>query len=87
MKIKKFFNSIIFLFHNPVIYAEYKDKIMTVKYKSGKIEKYEGRSTVWYSLPSMSRPGTLAESWLSGLYKYNKRWGGPYPNAHKEANN
>jgi hypothetical protein len=60
---------------NPVTCAEYKDGIMTVNYKRGQVEQYKGSCTVWRKLPSMKRCGTLTESWLLDLWKYNKNHG------------
>jgi hypothetical protein len=73
-----------YFFSNPVIFAEYKQGIMTVNYKDGKVDQFQGDCTVWYKLPYMKRCGTLKEGFLCELWKYNKKWGGAYPDAHKK---
>ena len=73
----------LYFVSNRVISAEYKGGVMTVKYEQGQQEQYEGSCTVWHKLPYMKRCGTLKEGWLCDLWKYNKKWGGAYPDAHK----
>jgi len=67
-----------------IVSAEYKDRVMTVKYANGIIEQYEGSCTVWNKMPYMTRCRTSTESWLYQLYKYNQQWKGAYPYAHKK---
>ena len=68
---------------NTIVSAEYIDDIMVVKYKRGNIEHYNGSCTVWHKLPFMKRCNSSTESWLCDLWTYNRKWNGPYPNAHK----
>lgn len=53
---------------NKVIDYTYKDKIATITYKSGKIDRFFGESTVWHKLPEYRRCGTMKECFLSDLY-------------------
>ena len=53
-----------------VVYTEYKDKVMTVRYSDGSEVKYSGECTVWHKLPHMKRCGVLTETWLCNLWKY-----------------
>lgn len=69
---------------DPVSSALYKDGVMIITYRDGKVEKYEGSATVWYELPLMKRCDSLTESMLCDLWKYNQKWGGAYPDAHKK---
>jgi hypothetical protein len=78
-----FLKKIIEFFHNPIVSADYKDGVMTIEYENQKVEQYSGDCTVWYKMPYMKRCGTSTESWLCELWKYNRTWGGPYPNAHE----
>jgi len=71
-----------FFASNPIVFAEYKGETMTVKYKDGTTKRYQGDCTVWNELPFMNRCTTDKEAQLCELWKYNKKWGGAYPNAH-----
>lgn len=69
---------------NVVILAEYKDKIMTVKYSRGKIHQYQFNDVNWVILPFMEKCDSSTEEWLNRMVEYNKKWGGPFPDAHKK---
>lgn len=84
---KAIYKWIKFIFsNNPIVFAEYKDGIMTIKHKDGTEKKYKGNSTVWHELPMMTRQGATKEYQLCELLQYIKQWGGAYPTAHKTKN-
>ncbi|MDD4515623.1 hypothetical protein [Massilibacteroides sp.] len=65
-----------------VIFAEYNDGIMTLKYNDNTEEQYKGSSTVWFKLPYMIRQGTMMEYYLHQIFEYIQYWNGTFPNAH-----
>lgn len=67
-----------------IVFAEYRGGTMTIKWSNGAIEKYEGFSTVWHKHTMMERASTSKEVYLSEIYTYIKKWGNPYPAAHKK---
>ena len=68
--------------YNNIVRASYKEGTMTVVWKNGETEKYDGMLTVWHKQPFMERCSQKMEILLSNLWHYNKKWGGAYPDAH-----
>lgn len=54
------------------------DEEITIHYSDGTTSKYVGECTVWHSLPSYKRCGTMQESFLSDLWTYFKHNKEPY---------
>lgn len=79
-----FFMEMRFYFYDPLIKAEKNDGILELHYKSGRIKRYTGYCTVWYTYPYMQRCGTFTEADLSDIDEYIKCHGNPYPTAHKK---
>lgn len=82
--IKKFLKILIHFFTGRTVkYAKYEGETMTVIWNDGTTDKFSGSCTVWYKEPLMKRCSTSTEGMLCDLWKYNQKWKGPYPDAHK----
>lgn len=66
-----------------VVTAEYRNHTMAIEWDDGTKTEYHGSCTVWYELPLMKRCDTSTEGLLCEMWEYNKKWGGPYPKAHR----
>lgn len=62
------------------------DKLITITYTDGTVERYIGDCTVWKRYPMMKRAGTIMESKLSEIQDYYEEHGNPYPIAHRKNN-
>lgn len=58
---------------------------MSITYKSGRVAKFKGSGTVWYSYPMMERCHTRFEARLVDIKRYITEHGNPYPIAHEVA--
>jgi len=76
LSFKKFFT----LRH--IVYANYENETMTIKWSDGETEKYNGECTVWAKEPFMERCDTHTVTMLLSLWKYCRKYKGSYPDAH-----
>lgn len=76
----KLFPKIVSAIKEPVV-GKY-DDVITITWSDNTVSKYQGSSTVWYSLPMMNRCGTFREGKLNQISKYINKYGNPYPTSH-----
>ncbi len=61
----KLFPKIVSAIKEPVV-GKY-DDVITITWSDNTVSKYQGSSTVWYSLPMMNRCGTFREGKLNQI--------------------
>lgn len=53
-----------------VVYIKYDDNILTILFKNGDLEKYEGNSTIWFKYNSLELINPEYKVWLYNLQAY-----------------